>query len=184
MDGVLPQARRIIDGQALIPALATTSLIECLDGNPGGACAHAAEIDPGWLHGTAPIGDVLRVLVACGGTGHARALLESLTDGPPRVMHSVVTGRALLAERAGETEVAVERYLDAVARWRDFGNPYEQAHALAGCSRGLAAMGRVERSRSCAAEAAVIFSRLGVERPEALYPVADGSAPATCRPCR
>ena len=179
MDGVLPQARRIIDGQSLIPSLATAALIECLAGNLAEAHALGLEIEPGWLHGTSPIGDVLRVLVACGGAAHAGAHLDRLTDGPPRVMHSAASGRALLDEAGGEPELALGGYSDAATRWRAFGNPYEHAHALAGRARCLAALGRAEEAAAAATEATAIFGQLGVARPEALYPAAPRVEPQT-----
>ena len=46
--------------------------------------------------------------------------------------HVIATGRALLAESAGELERAAEEFADAAARWHDFGVPYEEAQALLG----------------------------------------------------
>jgi hypothetical protein len=124
---------------------------------------------------------VLRVLVACDAAAHARLLLDALTDGPPRVLHAIASGRALLAEQAGKPALAAARYGEAAARWRSFDNPYEQAHALAGHARCLGVLGRTDEASSAAAEAAGLFARLGVARPDALTPRASprGRPPST-----
>jgi class 3 adenylate cyclase/tetratricopeptide (TPR) repeat protein len=165
MTDVLTHARGIIDAQALVPALAAAALIECMEGNSDQARALCQEIAPGQLYSTAPIGDILRVLVACDGTSHARALTDSLTDGPPRLLHSAASGQALLAEAANDAESAAELYHDAATRWRNYGNPFEHAHALAGRARCLTALNRADAAKADLAQAAAIFQELRVHRP-------------------
>jgi hypothetical protein len=72
-------------------------------------------------------------------------LLERLAAGVPeavpRQQHALVTVRALQAERAGEYAQAAALYADAADRWEQFTEAIEQAHALLGQSRCLAAVG-------------------------------------------
>jgi hypothetical protein len=81
-----------------------------------------------------------------------------------------VSGRALLAELAGERRAALDLYDDAAIRWRALDNPYEHARALAGRARCLDALGRPDEAALAADGAGVIFERLGVVCPERLAP--------------
>jgi class 3 adenylate cyclase/tetratricopeptide (TPR) repeat protein len=165
MTDVLTHARDIIDAQALVPALTAAALIECMEGNADQARARCQEIAPGQLYSTAPIGDILRVLVACDGASHARALSDQLTDGPPRLLHSAASARALLAEAGDDLERASGLYEDAASRWRSYGNPFEHAHALAGGARCLMALNRADAAKAHLEQAAAIFQQLGVRNP-------------------
>lgn len=62
-------------------------------------------------------------------------------DKLPRQRHALVTVRALQAERAGEYTQAAALYADAAGRWEQFTEAIEQAHALLGQGRCLAAAG-------------------------------------------
>ncbi len=77
--------------------------------------------------------------------------------------HVIATGRALLAESAGELERAAEEFADAAARWHDFGVPYEEAQALLGQGRCLMALDRGPRAAAPLAAAREIFARLGAK---------------------
>ena len=72
-------------------------------------------------------------------------------------------GDALLAEAHGEYETAAAGFADAASRWRDFGVPYEEGHALLGQGRCLAALGRAPEAAAPLAAASSIFARLGAK---------------------
>jgi hypothetical protein len=75
--------------------------------------------------------------------------------------HAAVAANGLLAELAGAPDEAVAAYADAAARWRAFGMPYEEAHALLGEGRSLIALGCSLESKPSLDRAGAIFSRLG-----------------------
>ena len=77
--------------------------------------------------------------------------------------HVIATGRALLAESAGELDRAAEEFADVVARWHDFGVPYEEAQALLGQGRCLVALGRAPEAAAPLAAAREILARLGAK---------------------
>ena len=52
---------------------------------------------------------------------------------------------SLLAEGRSHFDGAATGFVDAAARWHDFGVPYEEAHALLGQGRCLVALGRARR---------------------------------------
>ena len=66
----------------------------------------------------------------------------------------------LLAERRGATDAAAAHFAHAAARWGDFRVPYEEAHALLGRGRCLAALGKAEEAAEPLAAAREIFARL------------------------
>ena len=68
----------------------------------------------------------------------ARLLREPRT---PLEEHAQCAARAQLAEAAGDPSGAAALYADATRRWRDFENLPEEAYALLGQGRCLAALG-------------------------------------------
>jgi tetratricopeptide (TPR) repeat protein len=66
-------------------------------------------------------------------------LVAGVPDRLPRQQHANVTVRALQAERAGAYAEAAALYADAADRWEQFTELIEQAHALLGQGRCLAA---------------------------------------------
>ena len=67
----------------------------------------------------------------------------------------------LLSERHGESEAAATLFAHAATRWSDFRMPYEEAHALLGRGRCLAALGRPREAAESLAAARELFARLG-----------------------
>ena len=92
--------------------------------------------------------------------GRLVAIVEAVR---PLNDHVIATGRALLAESAGELERAAEQFADAAARWHDFGVPYEEAQALLGQGRCLVALDRGLGAVAPLAAAREIFVRLGAK---------------------
>jgi hypothetical protein len=85
---------------------------------------------------------MLRVALAAGDPGLGERLAAALEVRYPLDEHALCTARAQLAEHAGELAEAVALYADAAARWQEFGNVPERAHALLGQGRCLHALGR------------------------------------------
>jgi class 3 adenylate cyclase len=71
------------------------------------------------------------------------------------------TARASIAELGDDPEAAAAGFSDAAARWLTFAMPYEEAHALLGQGRCLAALGRAPEAAAPLAAARAIFARLG-----------------------
>jgi hypothetical protein len=91
--------------------------------------------------------------------------LSGLSLKQPFVRHAVVSIEALLSASAGDHMQAVPLYEDAVLRWRRFGMPYEEAHALVGLGLSRAAIGHVDAAHTALADAARLFEALGA-RPD------------------
>ena len=67
--------------------------------------------------------------------------------------------RAQLAEHAGDHAQAASLYAEAAARWQEFGNVPERAHALLGQGRCLFALGDPAAEQPLR-EAAKLFSSM------------------------
>lgn len=169
MGDALEQAQAIGYPQAVVPALATAALIEYLDGNPGRARELCHTVDSARLNCVSPMAEICRILVACDSVEHARILLDSVHDGPARLLNNVASGRALLAEAGGDHDAADRLYEDAAMRWRAYDCPYEIAHALAGRARSITALGRADAAGTLAKEAEERFRRLKVGHPLAPF---------------
>ena len=102
-----------------------------------------------------------RVAVAAGAPHLAERELESLSFRLPFVRHAVVSIEALLAATAGDHRQAIRLYEDAARRWRTFGAPYEEAHALVGLGSSQSILGRVGDARATLAHAESSFATLG-----------------------
>ncbi len=85
---------------------------------------------------------MLRTALAAGDP----ALAKRLANGPepryPLNEHALCAARAQLAEHAGDHVEAAALYAEAAARWQEFGNVPERAHALLGQGRCLLGLGR------------------------------------------
>jgi class 3 adenylate cyclase/tetratricopeptide (TPR) repeat protein len=142
----LPAARESGQFQALVPALAAAMLLEHARGNLTAAAAFAIGLEastraaPAWNRFSVAV-DVVRVAAAAGDLELGERMLER-PDESARTRHSVVSGRAILAEAHGRYDEAARTYAEAAERWRDFGFVYEEAQALLGQGRCLAALGR------------------------------------------
>ena len=65
-----------------------------------------------------------------------------------RDLIATAAARAALTEARGESEKALDLFLDAAARWETFPFPLEQGHALVGAGRCLVALGRKDEARA------------------------------------
>jgi len=103
---------------------------------------------------------VVRAAMAVGSLDLAREIAADDSRLSPLREHGQVTCRALLAEARGAHEAAAAGFADTVARWHEFGVPYEEGHALLGQGRCLVALGRAPEAAAPLAAAREIFARL------------------------
>jgi class 3 adenylate cyclase/tetratricopeptide (TPR) repeat protein len=94
-------------------------------------------------------------------------LIVNLANGVPHVLprqqHAHVVVRAIQAERAGEFAEAAALYADAADRWEKFTEKIEQAHALLGEGRCLAALGDPHADAPLR-RARALFDEMGARR--------------------
>jgi hypothetical protein len=83
----------------------------------------------------------LRTALAAGDPALAKRHAVGLEPRYPLDEHALCAVRAQLAEAAGNQADAVTLYAEAAARWQEFGNVPERAHALLGQGRCLLALG-------------------------------------------
>jgi hypothetical protein len=169
MDHVLPRARSSGDPQVYYPALAVDGLVAELQGRKDDAVARVDELADAvagrpWLSGE-ELFEGVRVCQAANAPDlAARLLAVAARPAPRRVLHSVSTGQAVLAEMSGEAADAAGLYAGVAECWREFGVVLEEGRALLGSGRCLLALGRdAEAVRSLEA-AGAIFERLGAGR--------------------
>ena len=161
----LPRARENSDPQVLVPALATSALIDASLGDRSGAIAAIEELEqatrgrPVWRAQHVP--DAVRVCVATGATQLAESLLGRTEVTASRQRHAVLAARAVLAEAHGQHESALGLYEEAAERWREYGFVLEQAQALLGEGRCLLALRHPERAVISLQRAREIFESLG-----------------------
>ncbi|MEI6725425.1 MAG: hypothetical protein WCN81_04285, partial [Actinomycetes bacterium] len=79
----------------------------------------------------------------------------------PLEQHVATTIHGLVRERSADLEAAAADFAAAAAGWNDFCMPYEEAQALLGRGRCLAALGRANQATEPLAAAREIFARLG-----------------------
>ena len=82
----------------------------------------------------------LRTALAAGDPALAKRLAGGLQARYPLDEHALCAAQALLVEHTGDHAVAATLYAEAAARWRQFGNVLEHAHALLGEGRCLLAL--------------------------------------------
>ncbi len=84
---------------------------------------------------------LVRCALAAGDPALAARLVEGVEPTLPIREHALCTTAALLAEARGDHREAADGFADAAARWDGFGARLEQAYALLGQGRTLAALG-------------------------------------------
>ncbi len=83
---------------------------------------------------------MVRTALAAGDRSLAKQLTEGLEPLLPLREHALCAARAQLAEHSGDHADAAALYAEAAARWQEFGNVPERAHALLGQGRCLLAL--------------------------------------------
>jgi class 3 adenylate cyclase/tetratricopeptide (TPR) repeat protein len=91
----------------------------------------------------------------------AEALVAGVEVRNPYSEHALVAAKAILVEARGDLRTAGDAYADATERWRRFGVPPEQAHALHGRGRCLAALDRRSEAEAALRACRALFAALG-----------------------
>ena len=167
VDRLLPLARTIEDLQILAPALITAALLEVASGAHEEALVRLREFDELTEGGPAEYREiqapeVARIAIGAGDATVAARIVGERDVHSRRVRLAVASGRAVLAEEAGDAHVAEAAFAEAAEGWEAFGVPLEAAHALAGRARCLRALGRGNEAGPVSADAAETFARLGI----------------------
>jgi class 3 adenylate cyclase/tetratricopeptide (TPR) repeat protein len=160
-------SRQLVHVQWVVPGLAAAAGAHAALGRRDEARALAAEIeaypdarnDPTYV---AFLPGLVRVAFGVGDPDLAARLVAGVEPKWPLSEHSLVTARAALAEQSGELEAAANGYAEAASRWALFGVVAEEAFALLGQGRCLAALGKPEAEKPLL-EARRLFSSLGAE---------------------
>lgn len=123
---------------------------------------------------------MLRTAAGLGDLGLARRLAARTIPGRPLDDHALVLLAALEAEHEDRLDEAAGSYAELAVRWRAFGAPYEEALALLGQGRCLAAVGRGGEAHAPLRRAARVFRRLGAgpALSQALGLLSPGGTPA------
>jgi class 3 adenylate cyclase/tetratricopeptide (TPR) repeat protein len=128
-------------------ALATAAAVQLIGKAPERASALLTELKqtPGTRESTyyaRQLAAMVRTALAAGEPALARRLVEGLEPRYPLDEHALYAVRAQLAEHTGKNADAATLYAEAAARWQEFGNVPERAHALLGQGRCLLALGQ------------------------------------------
>jgi class 3 adenylate cyclase len=102
---------------------------------------------------------MLRTALAVGDPELAERLVGGIEPLFPLHEHALCAARAQLAEHAGDHAGAATLYTEAAARWQQFGNVPEHAHALLGQGRCLMAL-RDPAAEPPLRQAAKLFSSM------------------------
>jgi len=160
----LPRAREIRDPQVLVPAVAVVSLIERDRGNPATAVRLIEELEEitrnRAVFRSRHLPEVLRVSVTAGAIPLAERLLEGSEHRAARHQHSVLAGRAVLAEARGRLDEASALYAQAAEDFARYGFALEHGHAALGAGRCLLALGGRHEAAAQLAKARLIFDDL------------------------
>ena len=139
-DDLLALARQVGELHVLAPALAVAGSLLLDAGRAEEALRRLREFAE-LTSGVAPeyresqLASVVRDLVRTGDAEPARSMIEESEGAVRRHFLNVLSARATVAEGAGDRAGAGALYTEAAEGWREFGNPLEQAEALAGIAR-------------------------------------------------
>jgi tetratricopeptide (TPR) repeat protein len=163
---LLARARESGDPQVLGPALHSAALIEQASGRLASVrrlveeYAQAPSLLGSPPHFALGLPDVLRICAATDSLDLAERLLHASEHPSARARHSLLTGRAILAEARRKPSEAAALNAQASEAWREFGSVPEQARALLGQGRCLVALGRRGAAKPLR-EARALFASLG-----------------------
>jgi class 3 adenylate cyclase/tetratricopeptide (TPR) repeat protein len=164
-DEFLPRARQSRDPQVLIPALATSALIDERRGDLSSAIAAIEEFEEATrdraMWRAKHLQEVFRVCAATGANALAESLLTGIEVTAARHRHAVHTAQAVLAEAQGQTEPALVLYEEAAERWAEYGFVLEQGQALLGAGRCLLTLQSPDGAARSLQKAKEIFESLG-----------------------
>ena len=104
--------------------------------------------------------EAVRTALAAGDVALAARLSSGIDSILPMQRNVVACLQGLLEEHDGTMDAAAAHFAHAATRWGDFRVPYEEAHALLGRGRCLAALGKRAEAAGSLAAAREIFARL------------------------
>ena len=162
LEAVIERARLMTDPQVLAPTLTAAALVALLQGRSSEAKDLLAELGVAASHYWAPTAEICRVLVACDAIDTARAVVDRINHGPPRLLNAVPSAEGMISEALGDHAVGVHHYAEAIRRWQAYNHAYELGHALAGRARCLDALDAQHEAEGSRNAAVAIFRRLGV----------------------
>jgi class 3 adenylate cyclase len=164
-DWLVETARAVGAADIILLALATAAAVAHAHDAPERACALLAELDQAagthetpWYAGQ--LARMVRTALGAGDPALARRLVDGLEPHYPLHEHALCAARAQLAEHAGDRAEAASLYAQAAARWQEFGNVPERAHALLGKGRCLLTLGSAGAEQPLS-EARELFSAMG-----------------------
>ena len=160
---MLPRARAIDDLQLLIPAVIVAALCEHARGDLPAVAALLEELErvsgergsSGWYL-VQYLPDLVRLCLAAGRRPQAERLLAAVDLDVARRHAGTLTGRALLAEAAGDLDAAAQAHLRAAEAWAAYGQVLEHGWALLGAGRCLRRLGRPAAAERLAAARAAL----------------------------
>jgi hypothetical protein len=141
-DWLLETERELATADLSALALAMAAAARLATGQTGRARELLAELEQtAGVHNTvnyaAQLTVMVRTALAADDPNLARALTDRLQPHFPLHQHALTSAHAQLAEAAGQQVEAAKVYAEAAARWHEFGNVPERAHALLGQGRCL-----------------------------------------------
>jgi tetratricopeptide (TPR) repeat protein len=161
----LDRLRQIGDPQSLAPGLLAAALVALAVGDRSGALSLVGEIGEveaslgqgRWRHYCLP--DVARICAAAGDLELAHRIRVSDSQRPVlRNELAALSADAILAEASGALPDALRLYAEAAARWQQFGQVSEHAHALLGHGRVALALGQPGADESLRAAHGILTS--------------------------
>jgi len=163
-DWLVEAARTHGSADGTVEVLAAAAAARLATAEPEKARALLAEIEqtPGARetpYYARQLSAMLRTTLAAGDPDLAARLAGGLERRYPLREHALCAARAQLAEHAGDHAQAASLYAEAAARWQEFGNVPERAHALLGQGRCLFALGDPAAEQPLR-EAAKLFSSM------------------------
>jgi class 3 adenylate cyclase/tetratricopeptide (TPR) repeat protein len=165
VEEALPQARDAKDPQVLVPTLFAAASLAAAQGDLARAASLIGELESATSAGAFVqraryLSELVSIAFDANSPGLAQRLLEGDYHEHGRIGHSVVAARAIIAEQAGELDVALLLYEDAASRWAEYGFVLGNAEALFGAGRCLLALGRQHEASLRLREARELFQRL------------------------
>jgi hypothetical protein len=132
-----------------IDGIAVAAPTRLAAGDRGGAVALLEElVTADGLEGSTEYSYLAVVIVRCaieaGALELATRLVARIEPNLPMRQHARATGEALLAEARGDFGNAARLFADVAAEWEAFGARFEQAYAMLGQGRSLAAAGATD----------------------------------------
>ena len=154
-------ARPLEELQVLTPALVVAAQVAVADGDATVASGLLREfrektLGVAALYRESQLAEAARAAAAIDERETLERLVADSEEWTLRDRLHVQTARATLAEMEGRIAEASTMYADLAERWRAYGAPFEEAHALAGVAR---CGGRVDP------RASELFTSLGVVSP-------------------